>query len=162
MKKIYCILLSVAIVLTSTFIALSATKGDVNSDGRTNSEDALLILKCSVGGNLPPYFERDKADLTGDGRINSADALMVLQIAVGTIKPSTEHIYVPVPSATNTPSTTSGPLSYSKSQLIDYYNSCLRASYSKYTIFATKTENVDVSVSGIILYPHRLNVQVQS
>lgn len=41
------------------------------------------------------------------------------------------------------------PLNYSKSQLIAYYNKCLNKSYSQPKINATKTEHVDVSVSGI-------------
>ena len=40
------------------------------------------------------------------------------------------------------------PLSYNKSQLISYYNSCLKKSYT-YKLNATKVENVDVQVSGI-------------
>ena len=40
------------------------------------------------------------------------------------------------------------PLNYNKSQLISYYNSCLKKSYSQ-KMNATKTEQVDVSVSGI-------------
>lgn len=40
------------------------------------------------------------------------------------------------------------PLNYSKSQLIAYYNSCLKKSYSQ-KMSATKTEQVDVGVEGI-------------
>lgn len=93
MKKIYCVILSVLILLTSSLIVLSATvtaiNGDANADEKINSEDALLILKCSVGSELPSYFDYDLADITGDDIINSADALMVLQIAVGKFEPST-------------------------------------------------------------------------
>lgn len=41
------------------------------------------------------------------------------------------------------------PLGYSKSQLITYYNNCLKKSYSQPKVNATKTEQVDVAVSGI-------------
>lgn len=41
------------------------------------------------------------------------------------------------------------PLSYSKSQLIAYYNGCLKKSYSQPKVNATKTEHVDVAVQGI-------------
>lgn len=41
------------------------------------------------------------------------------------------------------------PLGYSKSQLITYYNNCLKKSYSQPKVNATKTEQVDVSVKGI-------------
>lgn len=88
MKKIYCVILSIIILLTSSFITLSATdiKGDVNKDNKVNSEDALLILKCSVGSVLPSDFDYVLADITCDDVINSADALMVLQIAVGKLQ----------------------------------------------------------------------------
>ena len=111
MKKIYCVILSVLILLTSSLIALSATvtaiNGDANADEKINSEDALLILKCSVGSELPSYFDYDLADITGDDIINSADALMVLQIAVGKFEPSTvtrEDSTINIPSITD-PST---------------------------------------------------------
>lgn len=43
------------------------------------------------------------------------------------------------------------PLTYSKSQLIAYYNKCLKKSYSQPKVNATKTEHVDVAVSGIVI-----------
>lgn len=50
---------------------------------------------------------------------------------------------------TQTPAqNSSDPLKMNKSQLIAYYNSCLKKSYSQ-KMNATKTEQVDVSVSGI-------------
>lgn len=53
---------------------------------------------------------------------------------------------------------TENPLNYSKSQLIAYYNKCLNKSYSQPKVNATKTEHVDVSVSGIDI--GNLNVDV--
>ena len=44
--------------------------------------------------------------------------------------------------------TSNDPLKMNKSQLINYYNSCLKKSYSQ-KMNATKTEQVDVKVSGI-------------
>lgn len=41
------------------------------------------------------------------------------------------------------------PLTYSKAQLIAYYNSCLKKSYAQPKVNATKTEHVDVAVQGI-------------
>lgn len=41
------------------------------------------------------------------------------------------------------------PLGYSKSQLITYYNNCLKKSYSQPKVNATKTEVVTVGVEGI-------------
>ena len=91
MKKIYCILFSILILITSSFIAISAsaTMGDVNSDNKINSQDALLILKYSVGSEIPSNFDYDTADLNTDEIINSSDALIVLKISVGLLEPST-------------------------------------------------------------------------
>lgn len=50
------------------------------------------------------------------------------------------------------------PLTYSKSQLIAYYNKCLNKSYSQPKVNATKTEHVDVAVSGIDIGSLNLDV----
>lgn len=49
------------------------------------------------------------------------------------------------------------PLGYSKSQLITYYNNCLKKSYSQPKVNATKTEQVDVAVSGIDIGSANIN-----
>lgn len=82
MKKVMCALLVVGIVLTSSVMAFAATAGDVNSDGKVNSTDALAILKYAVG-TTPSKFDKSVADVNADGKINSTDALKVLQITVG-------------------------------------------------------------------------------
>ena len=89
MKKLFCVLLTLGILLTSTVTAFAATKGDVNSDGNVNSSDALAILQYSVGSN-PKKFNKNVADMNEDGNINSSDALIVLKISVGLIKPDVE------------------------------------------------------------------------
>ncbi len=43
----------------------------------------------------------------------------------------------------------SAVLGYNKNQLVAYYNSCLKSSYSQARMTDTKTEHVDVNVSGI-------------
>lgn len=50
------------------------------------------------------------------------------------------------------------PLNYSKAQLASYYNACLKKSYSQAKMTATKTQHVDVSVSGIDI--GNLNIDV--
>ncbi|MBR5262857.1 MAG: dockerin type I repeat-containing protein [Clostridia bacterium] len=88
MKKIItkalCIVLVVGVMLTTAVTAFSVSLGDVNSDGKVNSMDALCILSHSVG-STPATFNKSAADLNNDGKINSIDALTVLQIAVGAV-----------------------------------------------------------------------------
>ena len=84
MKKLFCVMLTLGILLTSTVTAFAATKGDVNSDGKLNSSDALAILQYSVGSN-PKSFNKNVADMNNDGNINSSDALIVLKISVGLV-----------------------------------------------------------------------------
>ncbi len=140
MKKTLCMLLAFTIVIASTVMAFSRTQGDVNSDGTINSSDALFILKYAVG-SIPATFNSDVADMNNDGKINSSDALIVLMISVG--------IFPQPPSEENTQKPdTDEPLTYNKSQLINYYNTCLKSSYSQ-NMDAIKVEQVDVQVSGI-------------
>lgn len=56
--------------------------GDVNKDGKINSEDALLVLKYSVGLE---EVEEAVADVTKNGTVNSEDALLILKYSVGLI-----------------------------------------------------------------------------
>ncbi len=57
--------------------------GDVNSDGKIASGDALNILQHSTG--IVPLNEskKKKADVDYNGKINSTDALAVLQLSTG-------------------------------------------------------------------------------
>ena len=90
MKKLFCVMLTLGILLTSTVTAFAATKGDVNSDGNVNSSDALAILQYSVGSN-PKNFNKNVADMNDDGKINSSDALAVLRVSVGLDTPSANN-----------------------------------------------------------------------
>ena len=94
MKKLICCLLIFTIVITSSVMTFAKTKGDVNSDGKLNSSDALAILQYSVGSN-PKKFNKNVADMNNDSKINSSDALSVLKISVGLVDGDT-----------NTPKTT--------------------------------------------------------
>ncbi|MBR3835481.1 MAG: dockerin type I repeat-containing protein [Clostridia bacterium] len=86
MKKAFSALLTLALLFTSTVFAFAAVTGDINSDGKVNSTDALGILKYTVGAT-PSKFDKSVADVNADGKINSTDALAVLRIAVGTVNP---------------------------------------------------------------------------
>ena len=126
MKKVLCALLILGIILTSTFTAFAATAGDVNSDGKINSSDALGILQYTVGSN-PKNFNKAVADITADGKINSSDALMVLQISVGSIKP---------------------PMS--KNDIIKLYNDSINNVSAQTKCTVVISNNVDVTVNEIL------------
>lgn len=81
-RKLLCTLLVIGILMSSSMMAFAATTGDVNSDGKVNSTDALSILQYTVGKS-PSKFNASVADVNTDGSINSTDALAVLKITVG-------------------------------------------------------------------------------
>lgn len=81
MKKVVSFFL--AIICAFCFVSTASARlvGDVNSDGSTNSSDALAILKFAVG-KITDINEK-YADINCDGNINSSDALIALKISVG-------------------------------------------------------------------------------
>lgn len=62
-----------------------AAKGDINSDKKVNSSDALLVLQHSVRLINLTAEQVEIADMNSDSKINSFDALMILQKSVGII-----------------------------------------------------------------------------
>ena len=54
--------------------------GDCNGDGEITTDDAILILRMTLGLTEPDI---SAADFDGDGEITSIDALIVLRIALG-------------------------------------------------------------------------------
>ncbi len=88
LKNFFAVVLAVAICLAVMPVTFAAgVRGDVNNDGKTNSTDALLILRASVG-LVDKEFDKYRADLNNDGTVNSSDALRVLQISVGLDNPT--------------------------------------------------------------------------
>lgn len=85
MKKIISLMISVFLAFAVFGLSASArVLGDVDGSGKTNSLDALSILKYSVG--ITDTINEKVADVNCDGKINSSDALVVLNIAVGKYK----------------------------------------------------------------------------
>jgi len=75
------------IILASTFFsAFAFSGGDVNLDGKVNSNDALMVLKYTVGQKVS--INKNYADLNADKKINSSDALAILKTCVGLNKTS--------------------------------------------------------------------------
>ena len=60
---------------------------DIDSDGRINSADALIVLQHSVGlaSSIKTEEKKINAVTNCDGNINSVDALTILKIAVDMI-----------------------------------------------------------------------------
>lgn len=81
MKRIFSLFLAIICAFAFASTASARLVGDINSDGKANSTDALLILRYSVG--LSAEFNEKYADVNSDGKINSGDALVILKIAVG-------------------------------------------------------------------------------
>ena len=81
MKRFISFFLAIICVLCFVSTASARLVGDVNSDGKTNSSDALMILQYSVGKITE--INKEYADINGDGFINSSDALVALKISVG-------------------------------------------------------------------------------
>ena len=57
--------------------------GDVNSDGKINSSDALSVLEYSVGKTKLDRSQLKAADIDKSGQINSQDAFIILSISSG-------------------------------------------------------------------------------
>ncbi len=59
--------------------------GDVNSDGKINSADALQVLEYSVGSLNLSLSQKKAGDLDKNGKINSQDALIILSVSAGKV-----------------------------------------------------------------------------
>ncbi len=57
-------------------------QGDLNSDKKVNSTDALMIQQYAVGILTFSADQLKLADMNGDKKVNSTDALLILQSAV--------------------------------------------------------------------------------
>lgn len=65
--------------------APSYTLGDVNQDGKINSNDALAILQYSTGTKTLNANQLKAGDMNRDGKVNSNDALVVLSVSTGSV-----------------------------------------------------------------------------
>lgn len=129
-KKLFALALSATLAICMAPFAFAGTniKGDVNNDGKTNSADALCVLKRAVG--LSVTIDTFKADINYDGKINSSDALAILKISVG--KGEDDIVKL------------------SRNRIVDYYNDCLSRSYNE-TKEITYTALSKGTLSGSII-----------
>ncbi|MBO5420542.1 MAG: dockerin type I repeat-containing protein [Clostridia bacterium] len=86
-KRFVSLLLAVITALSCVAVSYAADVmyGDVTSDGKINSSDALAILQHSVGLSQISDENIAAADVSADMKLNSSDALLILQYAVGII-----------------------------------------------------------------------------
>ena len=53
--------------------------GDVNENGKVDTNDAILVIKYFLGMN-PDGFNESLADVTGEGKIDTNDAIAIIKI----------------------------------------------------------------------------------
>lgn len=99
---LFLVFLMVLMSASSVFQAVATVNGDVNSDGRVNSTDYLLVKRHVLGTKTLTTAQQSNADVDNDGDIDSIDYIMVKRMALGTLE-----------SAINTANKTA--ISYSKS-----------------------------------------------
>lgn len=84
MKKIIAFAMAMIMAASLCVSASARLVGDVDSSGKVNSTDALLVLKYTVG--IEKTINTKYADVNNDGKVNSSDALDILKICVGLYK----------------------------------------------------------------------------
>lgn len=86
-----------ALILTTLFLfaclPMSASAGmsgkiigDLNSDGRIDTIDYLLLKRFVLGTYNPPVMDHDVADVNGDWEIDSLDYLLLKRYVLGTYR----------------------------------------------------------------------------
>ena len=74
-------------IVTPTFYIGSAViYGDLDSDKKVTTSDALICLKAAVGITTLNSTLKKAANVNGDSKVSTADALLILKRAVGIIK----------------------------------------------------------------------------
>ncbi len=66
---------------TTTTTTSTKSLGDLNGDGKTDSKDAVIVLKSyaeKLAGN-PTKDDTSAGDVNGDGEVNSKDAVIILR-----------------------------------------------------------------------------------
>ena len=90
-KKVFSVLLALAVVCALALPALAAVHGDLDSDGGVTAADARRALRAAVQLEELTPEETLLADLDGDGNVTSADARLILRTAVELEDPDVFH-----------------------------------------------------------------------
>lgn len=128
------VLLSVMIVCLSINLVFDKLTGNMLSPVRDNSSISTNNNNQQSGGNYNTVPNADNNVQTPDNNLVT-DQNAVQQNNTPTQQQAVQN--------------SENPLNYSKSQLIAYYNNCLKKSYSQSKVNATKTEVVTVGVENI-------------
>ncbi len=88
-KRVLSLILTVLMLVTTlggfAVTSFAAYMGDVDSSGKVNSNDALLVLQYATGRLNFNAEQLALADIAADGKVNSNDALLILQTSTGLI-----------------------------------------------------------------------------
>lgn len=98
MKKILCLLLCIAVLMTMSIPCFAAESGDVDGNGNVTAADARLALRAAASLEKLTDEQAAAADMDGDGSVNAADARKILRKASkldGTTSSSTEKTTTP-------------------------------------------------------------------
>ncbi len=73
--------LSQAMSITATFEEGGKFAGDINSDGKINASDIILLQKylCGITGTI----DNEASDMNSDGKINIADLCLIKEAVIG-------------------------------------------------------------------------------
>ena len=94
MKRLLCLLMALVIcipICSMSFSVRGADVGDVNEDGKIDTQDALLILKFVSDVQLPTSSQKAAADYNGDGALTTDD---VYDILLTLISPDSDEGYI--------------------------------------------------------------------
>ena len=64
--------------IQKTFSVIDGQKGDVNSDGQVDTQDAILVIQRYLGES-PSGFSETVSDMNNDGNIDTQDAILIIE-----------------------------------------------------------------------------------
>ena len=152
-----------AAMLISSFTAVpagavmtSGIPGDFDSDGLITSNDALEVLRASVGLSSQDEISINDVDMDGDGSLTSNDAMLILRESTSAAK-STDDKPEPYVPKTDMNSVESGINGFSSELFRRTYEQGQKSMLSGGANGATKDEIMNVLCSGSTFTPEELD-----